>query len=65
LQTYIRHLSGHCVVRADMESANCEAPIVTSGCTTEVEWAGRVIGDERSGSDPGCHDGRSTQAQAV
>ena len=48
------------MARADMESADPAAPIVASG---KREAAGRVIGFERGGDDPVCHDGRSISKQ--
>jgi len=49
------------VARADMESANTAAPIVTSGGR---DVAGRVIGVERCGGDPGCPEGDQSQRKA-
>lgn len=48
--------------RAEMESANRTAPIVTSGKRVA---AGRVIGVEHGGDDPDCHDGRSISEQGL
>jgi len=42
------------LTRADMESADIAAPIVTSG---KREAAGGVIGVKRCGDDPVGHDG--------
>src|SRR3954453_8760776 len=44
-----------------MESANTNAPIVTSG---KREAAGGVIGVSRCGGNPVCHDGRKVSKQS-